>query len=309
MLCGRHMAVEPTERERANLARLLEQARAEDFGAGDVTGAMLPAGVRAEGVFVAREELVFCGGVFLGEIAAAYDAGIETTVVAAEGQLAAAGATLAAWSGPARAMLAAERVALNFLQRLSGVATLTRKYVDAVAGTDAVICDTRKTVPGWRELDKYAVRVGGGTNHRRGLYDAVLVKDNHLAVLAAAGSEDPLADLAEKLATAREGIGEDGFVEVEVDTPEPLKTALRLPVDFVLLDNFSVEELAAAVSCRDEAGLRGRTGLEASGGVSLETAAAIARAGVDRISVGALTHSAAAVDIALDVHPKGTDRP
>ncbi len=283
------------------MRRLIELARAEDFGGGDVTAALLPEHLQARASFVARQRLVFCGGAFLGDIAAAYDAGIETAVAAADGEAVADGAELATWTGPARAVLSAERVALNFLQRLSGVATATRRYVDAVAGTRAEIYDTRKTTPGWRAVEKYAVRCGGGHNHRMGLHDAVLIKDNHLAILAGAEAEDPISAIGVHLADARDALGKGGFVEIEVDRLDQLAAALKLPVDAVLLDNMSVVELAGAVRLRDEAGLVGAVALEASGGITLETVRAAAASGVDRISVGAITHSAGAADIALDV--------
>ncbi len=295
------MGIQPEQREMDNLRRLLELAQAEDLGAGDVTSALLPAGAEAAGRFVAREELVFCGGAFLETIAAAYDDGIRTVVEVGEGERAAAGAVLGRWDGPAGSILAAERVALNFLQQLSGIATLTRQYVDAVAGTGAEIFDTRKTVPGWRDLAKYAVRAGGGRNHRRGLYDALLVKDNHLMALRRAGCDDAIGGLAGPLAAAREKLGEGGFVEIEVDNLEQLEAALKLPVDIILLDNFSAEDLSRAVACRRLDAPSGKVALEASGGVTLESAGEIARSGVDRIAVGAITHSARAVDIALDL--------
>ena len=295
------MATQPGPAAHDNLKRLLPLARAEDLGTGDVTGAMLPEAMSAVGQFVAREELVFCGGAFLGEIARAYDASIATHLVAEEGRSASAGEVLAHWSGPARAILAAERVALNFLQRLSGIATATRRYVSAVEGTGAAIYDTRKTTPAWRDLEKYAVRAGGGRNHRRGLYDAVLVKDNHFAALAGSGVADPIAALADKLPAARDALGEDGFVEVEVDTLEQLRSVLDLPIDLVLLDNMSVDQLREAVAIRDRAAGGRRVELEASGGIDLATVAAVADTGVDRIAVGALTHSAPAVDIGFDV--------
>ena len=296
------MAIEPGPAAHDNLHRLLPLARAEDLGAGDVTGAMLEAHTAAVGRFVARGELVFCGGVFLDEIARAYDGSIETRLAAEEGRPASAGEVLAEWAGPARPILAAERVALNFLQRLSGIATATRRFVDAVQGTRAAIYDTRKTTPAWRDLEKYAVRVGGGRNHRRGLYDAVLVKDNHLAALRLAGVGDPVAALADKLSAARDALGEQGFVEVEVDTLDQLRSVLALPIDLVLLDNMSVEQLREAVWIRDRSASGGRrVELEASGGIDLTTVAAAAAAGVDRIAVGAVTHSAPAVDIGLDI--------
>ena len=297
---GATMIARPTKEEWANLRHLLVQARQEDFGRGDLTSQLLPAEMQATGEFVAREELVFCGGAFLTEIAWAYDRRIRTSAVAPEGRRVKAGAVLAKWAGPARALLAAERVALNFLQALSGVATATRRYVDAVAGTDAGVYDTRKTLPGWRALAKYAVRAGGGRNHRRGLYDAVLVKDNHLAALAAAGESDPLAAVGRELAKIRRQY-RPAFVMIEVDSLTQLKKALELPVESILLDNMSPGEMTMAVAMRDRAGLGGKVALEASGGITLKTIAKAAATGVERISVGAITHSATAVDIALDV--------
>ena len=292
--------VQPTEPEREDLRRLLALARAEDLGPGDVTGAILPDDLRAHARFVARRPLVFCGGPLLETIAGAYDDGIRTTLRAESGRQADAGDALAEWSGPARGILAAERVALNFLQRLSGVATATRAYVDAVAGTGAKVLDTRKTTPGWRALEKYAVRVGGGRNHRLGLYDAVLVKDNHLVLLGGVEGDDPLAAVGRRLEGLRSQLPPGGFVEVEVDTLEQLARALELNVDIILLDNMSTDRLAEAVRLRDAAA-GGRIELEASGGITLENVRAVAETGVERIAVGALTHSAAAADIALDI--------
>lgn len=295
------MTVTPGQVEFENLRRLLDQARRADLGAGDVTSELLPPGLSAAGAFTARQELVVCGAAFLPAIGQAYGAAVATDVLAGDGEAVSAGQVLAEWRGPARAILAGERVALNFLQRLCGIATLTRRYVQAVAGTPAGIYDTRKTTPGWRALAKYAVRAGGGRNHRMGLYDAVLVKDNHLAALAAAGFADPLAAIGAKLGAARRTLGGRGFVAVEVDTLEQLRAALSLPVDVILLDNMSPEMLSRAAAMRNEAGLAGRIALEASGGVDLSTVRAVAEAGVERISVGALTHSAPAADVALDV--------
>jgi nicotinate-nucleotide pyrophosphorylase (carboxylating) len=201
------------------------------------------------------------------------------------------GTALATVAGPLRSILAAERTALNFLQRLSGVASLTRKYADAVAGTRAAVLDTRKTTPGWRLLEKYAVRTGGGTNHRVGLYDGVLIKDNHLAGLG--------GDVRRAVGLARAAPGNAGLaVEVEVDTLELLEHALAARADIVLLDNMTPEQMRTAVARRDA--VSPGTKLEASGGINLSTIAAVAATGVDRISVGALTHSAPALDIALD---------
>jgi nicotinate-nucleotide pyrophosphorylase (carboxylating) len=296
------MGLKPGKKERENLWRLLNMARDEDLGsAGDVTASLLPPETPAVAHFRARQPMVFCGGELLETVAVAYDGQMRTTVMLADGQSAKRGTELARWEGPARGIMSAERVALNFLQRLSGVATTTREYVEAVAGTGAAIYDTRKTIPGWRELEKYAVRVGGGRNHRKGLYDAVLVKDNHLAVLAKAEGRDPLQALARELDRVRPFLGDHAFIELEVDTLDQFKQSLGLPVDIILLDNMSLEELRAAVEMRNAAGLRQRLELEASGGITLTNVADVARTGVERISVGALTHSAAAVDIALDI--------
>ena len=294
------MAIQPGKPELESLRRLLELARIEDLGSGDITSAMLPAGAAARAHFVARQELVFCGGPLLEHIAAAYDGGIATRLLADEGRHAAAGDVLADWVGPAGAILSAERVALNFLQRLSGVATATAAYVAAVAGTKAKIYDTRKTTPGWRLLEKYAVRVGGGSNHRMGLYDAVLIKDNHLAIMARAKGADALTAAARQLDKVRSQLPAGGFVELEVDSLGQLPAALKLNVDVIMLDNMSADELAEAAGIRDRAA-RGGIELEASGGITLANVRAVAEAGVDRIAVGALTHSAPAADIALDV--------
>ncbi len=294
------MTVALSDRERENLRRLVEQARTEDVGPGDVTSELLPPDVSATAQFTAREPLTAAGLAMLADIAAAYDPAIETTLRKTDGQQAAPRDVLAGWTGPARSMLTAERVALNFLQRLSGIATTTARYVEAVSGTQAGIYDTRKTTPGWRDLEKYAVRCGGGRNHRRGLYDAVLVKDNHLAVLARAGQADPIAALESLIAGARKKRDDLQFVQVEVDTLDQLAEALKLPVDIVLLDNMSIPQLNRAIDLRRQAG-REEVELEASGGITLRTIRDVAETGVDRISVGALTHSAVAVDIGLDI--------
>jgi len=296
------MTTEPGQLEIENLRAILAMAVAEDLGGGDVTAAMLSDGVRAEGIFVAREPLVLCGGVFLAEICAAYDPAIAVDLQAAEGADLAAGAAIARIDGPACRVLAAERVALNFLQRLSGIATLTARYVREVAGTGAKILDTRKTTPGWRALEKYAVRSGGGVNHRMGLYDAVLIKDNHLAVLAAAGVADPIAELAAKFPDVRASLdAAGGFIEIEVDTLEQFDAALPIGADVIMLDNMSPDQMRQAAGRRDAAGLSGKLLLEASGGITLENVRQAAETGVERIALGALTHSARAMDIALDI--------
>ncbi len=295
------MNIRPNIRERENLWQILELARREDLGSGDVTSAILPVDLQATGRFVAHQPMVFCGGEMLEPIAVKYDGAIRSAVLAEEGARVGKGEVLAKWDGPARGILSAERVALNFLQRLSGVATTTREYVDAVAGTGAAIYDTRKTTPGWRELEKYAVRVGGGLNHRKGLYDAVLVKDNHLSIMALAEGQNPLTAAAHELERIRPYLPAGAFVELEVENLEQFAHALELNIDIILLDNMSVEQVAEGVRIRDRAGAKGRVELEASGGVTLDSVRPIAETGVERISIGALTHSAGAVDISLDL--------
>jgi nicotinate-nucleotide pyrophosphorylase (carboxylating) len=200
--------------------------------------------------------------------------------------------------GPVRSLLAAERVILNFLQRMSGVATLTNKYVRRTNGTNARIYDTRKTLPGFRALDKYAVRAGGGLNHRTGLFDAILIKDNHLAGI---GMKDLAGRLA-KVVSASRAENPRRAIEVEADTLEQVREILKVEgVDIILLDNMDCPRMHEAVEMRNAAGLRGKVELEASGGVTRETVRSIAETGVERISVGAITHSAAALDISLDI--------
>jgi nicotinate-nucleotide pyrophosphorylase (carboxylating) len=298
------MAIAPGKAERDNLWRLVEMARQEDLGSGDVTGTILSPETKATAQFVARQGLVVCGAALLEAVAMCYDGDIRTVLRAEEGEFVSAGAVLAVWEGPCRGILAAERVALNFLQRLSGVATATRTYVEAVAGSGAEIYDTRKTTPGWRELEKYAVRAGGGKNHRKGLYDAVLIKDNHLALLAKAEGRDPIEAAGRELQRIRPILSDGAFIELEVDTLEQFQGALQLPVDIILLDNMAVEGLRRAVAMRNAAGLAGRVLLEASGGVTLDSVRQVAQTGVERIAVGAITHSAEAMDIALDIEPE-----
>lgn len=270
---------------------LVRAALAEDLGAGDVTSlAVIPEGAVAVGNMVARQDLVVAG-MGLARMAFEERSGrCEFSKVVTDGTRVAKGSVLMTIRGPARAVLEGERVALNFVQRLSGVATLTRKFVDAIAGTKANILDTRKTLPGWRKLDKYAVTCGGGVNHRIGLYDMVMIKDNHLATLRDAKPNAVAAAVA-----AARGRWPGLKVEVEVDTLEQVTEAIGAKADIILLDNMTLENLRSAVRL---IGPHAKT--EASGGVNLETVRAIAETGVDFISVGAITHSAPAVDIALD---------
>jgi len=266
-------------------------ALAEDIGSGDVTSlATLPVKVRFTVVMRARESMVIAGLAFAEAAFQKLSPSVRINRCARDGQRVKAGAGLLNISGPARAILSAERVALNFVQRLSGVATLTAQYVSAIKGRQARILDTRKTTPGWRRFEKYAVACGGGCNHRIGLFDLVLIKDNHLAALRAA---KPNA-VAAAIQQAREKFPWLK-VEVEADTLAQVKQAADAGADIILLDNMSPAQLRQAVKL-----VAGRAKTEASGGVNLKTVRAIAKTGVDFISVGALTHSARAVDIGLD---------
>jgi len=296
--------------------RLIDAAREEDLGGGDITSALLPDALRPVTGHVTARQPGVIGGLTLGPLICASFAArlglplsFEPAAAGArpcrDGDAVNSGAVVAHVHGPLAAVLAVERTLLNFLGRLSGVATLTRRFVDVAraANPSVQILDTRKTIPGWRELDKYAVRIGGGTNHRCGLYDAVLIKDNHLAGIPverlAATLEQWLVRLPRRPA----------FVEIEVDRLAQFAEVCKVAaVDMVLLDNFTLDDLRAAVAQRDALGLRpdpARPGarrllLEASGGVRLNNVGAIAATGVDRISVGALTHSAPALDLGLD---------
>ncbi len=298
---GEYQTIRPTMTERKNLWRLLEMARDEDLGSGDLTGALLAGDVRAEARFVPRQPMIASGVELLEPIAAAYSGDIRTETLVRDGDSVPKDKTLAVWTGSARSILAAERVALNFLQRLSGIATITRQYVNAIQGTSAAIYDTRKTIPGWRELAKYAVRCGGGRNHRKGLFDAVLIKDNHLAIMARAEGKDPIQAMARELERLRPQLGVYSFVMLEVDSLEQLAEALNLDVDIIMLDNMRPDQMRRAVAMRKEAGKERRIEFEASGGVTLHTVREVAATGVERISVGAITHSAESVDIGLDI--------
>jgi nicotinate-nucleotide pyrophosphorylase (carboxylating) len=281
--------------ETAACRRLVEMALEEDLGsAGDITSqAIIPADLQGNAVFIARSPGIVAGLPAAALVASAVDARLVFEPQVADGSEVKHGTLLATIRGPMRVILAAERTALNFLQRLSGVATLTRQYVQAVAGFKAQILDTRKTTPGWRLLEKYAVRCGGGHNHRLGLFDGILIKDNHLAALKSQGTT-----LQAGLQAALRQAGRAVPVEIEVDDLDQFANALACNPEIILLDNFDLDKLQIAVRLRNEA--HSRTLLEASGGVNLSTVRPIAQTGVDRISVGALTHSAVALDIALD---------
>ncbi|MEA3186367.1 MAG: hypothetical protein QOD99_197 [Chthoniobacter sp.] len=266
-------------------------ALAEDVGSGDVTCKFfVDAAQQAKARLVAKEEGVLAGGKTAAEVFARVDAKARVQTLTRDGERVRSGEVVLEVEGAVGSILTAERVALNFIQRLSGVATLTRKFVDAVAGTGAQILDTRKTTPGLRALEKAAVAAGGGTNHRFGLFDMVLVKDNHLA---AKHDVEFLRSAIARARTARPEIR----VELEADTLEQVRLFLGLVgVDVILLDNMSLGDLREAVALG-----RGRVQFEASGGVTLETVRGIAETGVDFISVGALTHSARALDFSLEL--------
>jgi nicotinate-nucleotide pyrophosphorylase (carboxylating) len=274
------------------IREVVTRALAEDVGTGDLTTlATVPAEARAEAAFVFREPGVVCGLPVVCAVFAAVDPDLAVTTMHGEGARVERDATVARVAGPARGLLTGERVALNLFQRMSGVATMTAHYVDAVEGTGARILDTRKTTPGLRALEKYATLVGGATNHRYGLYDGVMLKDNHLAILAAQG-----LSLADAVQRARAAVGPMVRVEVEVESVEQAVEAVVAGAEMILLDNMAPDQLRAAVEV-----VAGRALTEASGGITLQTIRAVAQTGVDFISVGALTHSARALDIGLDI--------
>jgi nicotinate-nucleotide pyrophosphorylase (carboxylating) len=288
--------------------RILALAVREDLGsAGDcTTEALVPERARGRAAVVARQAGVLAGAAAIAATLARFSPGLQWSAQAHDGQALALRQSIGILEGPARAMLAVERPLLNMLGRLSGIASLTRRYVDAVKGTRAGIYDTRKTTPGWRSLEKYAVGCGGGRNHRAGLFEAVLIKDNHLALGAelrpqGAGGYRP----AEAVLKARQfclqrwdDAGRQMIVEIEVDTLEQLDEVLAVGPDLVLLDNMGPAMLREAVARRDARSAA--VELEASGGIDLGTVRGVAETGVERISVGALTHSAAALDFGLD---------
>jgi nicotinate-nucleotide pyrophosphorylase (carboxylating) len=274
-----------SELERAK--EIVASALAEDIGSGDITTrALFGEKDSCEAAIIFREPGLVCGLPVVRAVFAALDSEVALELRVEEGgRVEAADTTVARLAGPTRAILSGERVALNLLGRLSGIATLTRRFVDAVEGTGVAILDTRKTTPGLRALEKYAVRVGGGSNHRFGLYDGVLVKDNHLLLGGRVGQ------IVSRLRAAA-----DLPLELEADSLSLAEQALELGVEWVMLDNMSPEEVTRAVELA-----RGRARLEVSGGIRLETVRAYAETGVDAISIGALTHSAASLDVSLEV--------
>jgi nicotinate-nucleotide pyrophosphorylase (carboxylating) len=274
-----------SEQLRIEIQRSVAQALAEDVGTGDLTAQLIPDDVAARGRVITRENAVLCGTAWFDAVFRMLDP--ESSVVwhVKDGDRVAPGQSLCEVFAGARALLTAERSALNFLQMLSGTATTTSRYVNAVAGTRAAIVDTRKTLPGLRMAQKYAVKVGGGVNHRIGLYDGVLIKENHII---AAGSVKKALKQAQKLAPS------NVFIEIEVENLDQLEEALQCGATLILLDNLTVPEMAQAVAIN-----AGRAKLEASGGVGLERVREIADTGVDRISIGALTKDLRAIDLSL----------
>lgn len=268
------------------------RALGEDRGPADITTlACVPSTVTASARIFAKEPCVLAGLPVAEQVFREQDPGLELTPVAMDGVSLHPGDTVLEIKGSAASILIAERCALNFIQQLSGVATRTRRFVEAIAGTKAQILDTRKTVPGLRALQKYAVRCGGGTNHRFGLYDRFLIKDNHLALMGTGGG------LAEAVRSAR-ALDAEAILEVEVDRPEQIPGVLAHNVDVILLDNMTLEQLRESVKL-----IGGRAKTEASGNMSLDRVRAVAETGVDFISVGALTHSVNAIDFSLEMAP------
>ena len=287
----------------SKIERLVRLALEEDLGAGDVTSeSVVPASAVASGSFALRKRGVIAGLPVARHVYDRVSPEVRFDAIANDGDLLEAGAIVARVSGPARAVLAGERLALNFLQRMSGVATLTRQCADAIRGTPCVVQDTRKTLPGWRYLDKYAVRVGGGVNHRMGLYDQILIKDNHLRMAAADAPQDVDA-IAHAVRLARDRVGDAMEIEVECDTPEQADAAIAAGADIIMLDNMTDDQTrkcAAKARCARDTRNANRPVTEASGGLSPERLAEVAATGVDRVSLGVLTHSAPALDIGLD---------
>jgi len=279
----RHPVLAPPQ----DLAQQVAAALREDVGTGDVTANLVPAGQRARGYVITREAAVLCGEPWVTETFRQLDPGIELHWQVAEGAHVAPGDTLLRFSGPARTLLTGERTALNFLQLLSATATAASRYAQAVAGTGCVVLDTRKTIPGLRTAQKYAVRIGGASNHRVGLYDMVLIKENH--IVATGG-------ISAAIAAARTS-APHVKVETEVENLEELEQALASRPDIVLLDNFSIADLRRAVQRNRELGSPVK--LEASGNANLETLREVAQTGVDYISVGAITKHVQAVDLSM----------
>lgn len=281
---------------------LIDMALDEDLGtSGDITSlSTIPEAATSIGRFVARRDGVICGLPVVSLIAERFQPGIQWKPFLSDGDRVSPGEVIGEVRGQTRSILALERISLNFLQKLSGVSTLTLRFVEKTHGTHARVLDTRKTTPGWRILEKYAVRCGGGDNHRIGLHDAILIKDNHLAALVANGCVKPITEAIQR---ARAYTGSKIFVTVEVDGLEQLTEALKANPDCILLDNFTPATAAQAVKLRDIHAPK--VLIEISGGLNLDSIGEFARLNVDRLSVGAITHSAPALDIALDFVENG----
>jgi len=276
----------------SSIKSTIERALVEDLGPGDITtDSLIPPDIRGMGTVLSKATGVIAGLDVALEVFRQTNPAVKTRVLMADGSEVAPGDMVAEVEGSIAGILKGERVALNFLQHLSGIATETSRYVKAVQGTRARIIDTRKTVPGLRELEKYAVRVGGGHNHRYNLADGILIKDNHIAALRA--QELSMEDIVRR---ARENAPHTLLIEVEVETVDEVQEAMNARADAILLDNMSLEEMRRAVTL-----VQGRCLTEASGGINLETVKAVAETGVDLISVGSLTHSVRALDISLDM--------
>ncbi len=277
----------------ANVSTALSEDLGEDLGSGDRTAQLIPADRFARATLIAREDAVLCGRPWFEACFTTLDPNVQISWRVDEGASFAAGATLCEITGNARAILSAERPALNFLQTLSGTASMTRRYVQAIAGTGAVIMDTRKTLPGLRLAQKYAVKIGGGANQRIGLFDGVLIKENHIA---AAGS------IGAALAAAQQQTPQEISIQIEVESLAELEQALQAGAQLILLDNFNLDQLRDAVDLTNK-----RAILEASGGITLQNVHAIAETGVDRISIGSLTKHVQAVDLSLLVQTARTN--
>jgi nicotinate-nucleotide pyrophosphorylase (carboxylating) len=278
----------------ADVDAVVARALAEDVGTGDLTAALVPADEVRHGSVITRESAVLCGTAWFEACFRALDPQIRIEWHCQDGDRVAHGQSLCSVEGPARGLLTGERTALNFLQTLSGTATATRRYVEIVAGTNCRILDTRKTLPGLRSAQKYAVRCGGGTNHRLGLYDGILIKENHIV---AAGS------IAAAVAAARK-VAQTVLVEIEVENLGEFETALATDVDRIMLDEFDLEAMRAAVRRAAERSGR-RVELEASGNVTVETLRAVAETGVDFVSIGAITKHVRAVDLSMRLAARG----
>lgn len=293
--------------------RLIDLALTEDLGSAkpgeqlDVTTeSVVPDNVRGAATFESRKHGIVCGVAVSELVIQRVNRDLTLEIIRRDGDPIQPGDAIAVLTGNAQDILIAERTCLNFMGRLSGISTLTGQFAKQVAGTKARVLDTRKTAPGWRRLEKYAVHCGGGTNHRMGLFDAVLIKDNHLAMMDSL-TDQPMGEISIAVENSRKWIaenadrlpnGKDTIIQIEVDRLDQFEKALACPVDIILLDNMTNEQLQEAVAIRDK--VNKKILLEASGGVNLETIGNIAKTGVDRISVGALTHSSVNLDIGLD---------